>query len=183
MSDLVTMSRDGDVGVITLDNPPVNALGPDVIVGLRTALDALQADSAVRAIVLTGAGKAFCGGADIKEFAKLRSGHIAAADVFNPLLNSLEDSPKPIVAAINGICFGGGLELAMACHYRIAAASAQLGQPEVKLGLIPGAGGTQRLPRLAGVAKAAEMCADRQSDWPPPRRFSSASWTESSSAI
>src|SRR5205814_3588224 len=87
------------------------------------------------------------------------SGKVGAADVFNPLLNALEESPKPIVAAINGTCLGGGLELAMACHYRVASSSAQVGQPEVKLGLIPGAGGTQRLPRLAGVAKAAEMCA------------------------
>jgi 3-hydroxyacyl-CoA dehydrogenase len=157
--DPVTMSRDGDIGIVTLDNPPVNALSPDVIAGLQAAIDTLLAEPAVRAIVLTGAGKAFCGGADIKEFAKLRSGQVAAADVFNPLLNSLEESPKPIVAAINGICFGGGLELAMACHYRIAAVMAQVGQPEVKLGLIPGAGGTQRLPRLAGLAKAAEMVA------------------------
>lgn len=159
MSDPVTVSREGDVAVITLDHPPVNALGPAVIAGIRSAFDALQADPAVRGIVLTGAGKAFCGGADIKEFAGLRSGAITAADVFNPLLNRLEDSPKPVVAAINGACLGGGLELAMACHYRIAAASAQVGQPEVKLGLIPGAGGTQRLPRLAGFAKAAELCA------------------------
>jgi 3-hydroxyacyl-CoA dehydrogenase len=159
VNDPVTLVRDGDVGIITFDNPPVNALSSGVIAGLRAALDAVQADAVVRAIVLTGAGKAFCGGADIKEFAKLRTGHVAAADVFNPLLNSIEESPKAIVAAINGICFGGGLELAMACHYRLAAATAQVGQPEVKLGLIPGAGGTQRLPRLAGLARAAEMCA------------------------
>jgi 3-hydroxyacyl-CoA dehydrogenase len=159
VNDSVTMSREGDVGVVAVDNPPVNALSPAVIAGLRSALDTLLAEQSVRAIVLTGAGKAFCGGADIKQFANLRAGQLAAADVFNPTLNSIEDSPKPIVAAINGICFGGGLELAMACHYRIASATAQLGQPEVKLGLIPGAGGTQRLPRLAGVARAAEMCA------------------------
>ncbi len=159
MNDFVTLSRDADVGIITIGNPPVNALSGEVIAGLRTAVESLLADASVRAIVLTGAGKAFCGGADIKEFAKLRSGKVAAADVFNPLLNALEESPKPIIAAINGICFGGGLELAMACHYRIAVGTAQVGQPEVKLGLIPGAGGTQRLPRLASIAKAAEMCA------------------------
>jgi 3-hydroxyacyl-CoA dehydrogenase len=159
MDDLVITQRNGDVGVITLNNPPVNALSPGVIAGIRAAFDSFASDSAVRAIVLGGAGKAFCGGADIKEFAKLRSGQVAAADVFNPLLNALEESPKPIVAAINGVALGGGLELAMACHYRLASPSAQLGQPEVKLGLIPGAGGTQRLPRLAGIAKAAELCA------------------------
>jgi 3-hydroxyacyl-CoA dehydrogenase len=159
VSDLVTSSRDGDIGVITLNNPPVNALSPAVVASIRDAFKAVAADSAIRAIILTGAGKAFCGGADIKEFAKLKPGELAAADVFNPWLNAIEESPKPVVAAINGVCLGGGLELAMACHYRIAAPSAQVGQPEVKLGLIPGAGGTQRLPRLAGIAKAAEMIA------------------------
>jgi 3-hydroxyacyl-CoA dehydrogenase len=159
VSDLVNVSRDGDVGIITIDNPPVNALSSEVIAGLRAAFGAFLADLAVQAFILTGTGRAFCGGADIKEFAHLRSGKVTAGDVFNPLLNSMEESAKPVVAAINGICFGGGLELAMACHYRIASASAQVGQPEVKLGLIPGAGGTQRLPRLAGLAKAAELCA------------------------
>jgi 3-hydroxyacyl-CoA dehydrogenase len=159
MGDLVTTTRDGDVGVLTLTNPPVNALSPAVIGDLRTTFESLAADPSVRAIVLTGAGKAFCGGADIKQFAALRSGGVAAANVFNPLLNALEESAKPVVAAINGTCLGGGLELAMACHYRLAAPTAQVGQPEVKLGLIPGAGGTQRLPRLVGVAKAAELCA------------------------
>src|SRR5581483_1254684 len=155
----VTVTRDGDVGVVTLANPPVNALGPAVLAGLRAAFDELTADPAVRALVITGAGKAFCGGADIKEFDKLRSGQAATGDIFNPLLNAIEQSPKPVVAAINGVALGGGLELAMACHYRLAAPTAQVGQPEVKLGLIPGAGGTQRLPRLAGIIKAAELCA------------------------
>jgi 3-hydroxyacyl-CoA dehydrogenase len=159
MADPVQISRDVDVGVITLNSPPVNALGPELIAGIRAAFDLLVGDATVRAIVLTGAGKAFCGGADIRQFAGLRDGKLSAADIFNPLLNALEDSPKPVVAAIHGVCLGGGLELAMACHYRLATPTSQLGQPEVKLGLIPGAGGTQRLPRLAGVAKAAEMIA------------------------
>jgi 3-hydroxyacyl-CoA dehydrogenase len=159
MSDLVTLTRDGDVGVITLNNPPVNALSPDVLAGLQASLQAALADNAIRAVVLAGAGRTFCGGADIKEFGKITSGRSNAADVFNPLLNALEESPKPVVCAIQGTCLGGGLEMAMACHFRVAAPSAQVGQPEVKIGLIPGAGGTQRLPRLAGVAKAAEMCA------------------------
>lgn len=159
MNDLVATSRHGDIGVITLNNPPVNALNPAVISAIQKALDPMLQDSAIRGVVITGGGRAFCGGADIKEFDKIRTGGTKVGDVFNPLLNGIEESPKPIVAAINGTCLGGGMELALACHYRIALASAQLGQPEVKLGLIPGAGGTQRLPRLAGVAKAAEMCA------------------------
>src|SRR5947209_8899350 len=159
MSDLVTLTRDGDVGVITLNNPPVNALSPDVLAGLQASLQAALADDSLRAVVLAGAGRTFCGGADIKEFGKITSGQSRVGDVFNPLLNALEESPKPVVCAIQGTCFGGGLEMAMACHYRVAAPSAQVGQPEVKIGLIPGAGGTQRLPRLAGIAKAAEMVA------------------------
>src|SRR4051812_5563780 len=111
MADPVTVTRDGDVGVVTLNNPPVNALGPAVLAGLRAAFDQLLADPAVRAVVVTGAGKAFCGGADIKEFDKVRSGASTVGDVFNPLLNAIEDSPKPIVAAINGVALGGGLEL------------------------------------------------------------------------
>jgi 3-hydroxyacyl-CoA dehydrogenase len=159
MSEPVTLRGDGDVAVITIDNPPVNALSPDVIAGLRNHVAAAVKDGAVRAIVLTGAGRNFCGGADIKEFGKIVAGQSRVGDVFNPLLNAIEESPKPVVCAIQGTCFGGGLELAMACHHRVATPSAQVGQPEVKIGLIPGAGGTQRLPRLAGVAKAVEMCA------------------------
>src|SRR5262245_3659489 len=159
MSDLVTVSRDGDVGVVTLNNPPVNALSPGVIDGLIAALRALRADTAVRAIVLNGGGKIFCGGADINEFGKLTAGKKSLDASFGVMLSALEDNPKPIVCAIHGTAFGGGLETAMACHYRVATPDAQVGQPEVKIGLIPGAGGTQRLPRLAGVAKAAEMCA------------------------
>ena len=112
-----------------------------------------------RRIVLIGGGRTFCGGADIKEFGKLTSGQKPLDVGLDPLLSALEDCPKPVVCAIHGTAFGGGLEMAMACHYRVAAPDAQVGQPEVKIGLIPGAGGTQRLPRLAGVAKAAEMCA------------------------
>jgi 3-hydroxyacyl-CoA dehydrogenase len=159
MSTPVTLHRGGDIAVVTIDNPPVNALSPAVIDGLRTNLDAALKDPAVRGVVLAGAGRTFCGGADIKEFGKITAGKSSAGDFFNPLLNALEESAKPVVAAIQGTCFGGGLEVVMACHYRLAGSAAQVGQPEVKIGLIPGAGGTQRLPRLAGVAKAAEMCA------------------------
>src|SRR5438876_8819304 len=159
MSDLVTLTRDGDIGVVTINNPPVNALSPGVLDGLIAALRTLRADDAVKGIVLNGSGKIFCGGADINEFGKLTSGKKSLDVGFGTLLSELEDNPKPVVCAIHGTAFGGGLEMAMACHYRVATPDAQVGQPEVKIGLIPGAGGTQRLPRLAGVAKAAEMCA------------------------
>jgi 3-hydroxyacyl-CoA dehydrogenase len=159
MIELVSLSRDGDVGVITINNPPVNALSPGVPEGIRSCLDALRADSPVKAVVLIGGGRTFIAGADINEFGKITSGKRKADIGLHALLQALEDCPKPVIAAIHGTAFGGGLETAMACHYRVAVPSAKVGQPEVKLGLIPGAGGTQRLPRLAGVAKAAEMCA------------------------
>jgi 3-hydroxyacyl-CoA dehydrogenase len=159
MSELVKATKYGPVGVITIDNPPVNALRPGVAEGVQTGLTQLLGDDGVRAIVLIGAGRTFPAGADIKEFGKITSGQTSRRLALAPMLQALEDCPKPVIAAIHGTAFGGGLETAMACHYRVAVASAQVGQPEVKLGLIPGAGGTQRLPRLAGLARAAEMCA------------------------
>jgi 3-hydroxyacyl-CoA dehydrogenase len=159
MSDLVTLSRDGDVGVIIVNNPPVNALSPGVPEGIAAAVSALRADPAVRAIVLIGGGRTFIAGADIKEFLKYTSGAGTRDLGIDPMLSALEDCPKPVVCAIHGTALGGGLETAMACHYRVAVPAAQVGQPEVKLGLIPGAGGTQRLPRLAGGVRAAELCA------------------------
>src|SRR5262245_3965345 len=152
----------GGVGVITINNPPVNALSPGVPEGISAAVKRLQDDSAVLAIVLIGGGKTFIAGADIKEFEKITSGQKHDLGAVRGMLAAIEDCPKPVVAAIHGTAFGGGLETALVCHYRVAASSAKVGQPEVKLGLIPGAGGTQRLPRLAGVAKAAEMCAGGQ---------------------
>jgi len=161
-AELVTTTiRDG-VGVITINNPPVNALSPGVPEGITPAVKALQADNSVKAIVLIGGGRTFIAGADIKEFGKITSGQKRDFTPMREMLIALECSSKPVVAAIHGTAFGGGLETALTCHYRVAAASAQVGQPEVKLGLIPGAGGTQRLPRLAGVTKAAEMCAGGQ---------------------
>jgi 3-hydroxyacyl-CoA dehydrogenase len=158
MSDLVTVTRDGNVGVITLNNPPVNALSQALTRAVHAAVQALASDAGISAIVLIGGGKLFCGGADISEFGEMVSGR-KNLDGFPLMLNALENCPKPVVAAIHGTAFGGGLETAMACHYRVVAPGTQVGQPEVNLGLIPGAGGTQRLPRLAGIAKAAEMCA------------------------
>jgi 3-hydroxyacyl-CoA dehydrogenase len=156
--NLVQVTRDSDIAVITIDNPPVNALSPGVPEGIAEALERIANDDEVKAAVIMGADKTFVAGADIKEFGKITSGRPRSAGLL-PLLLQMEDSRKPIVAAIHGSAFGGGLELAMAAHYRVAHPAAQVGQPEVKLGIIPGAGGTQRLPRLAGVAKAVEMCA------------------------
>ena len=146
------------VGVVSVDNPPVNTLGPGVAEGIADAVQSAQSNPEVDALVIIGAGRTFVAGADIQEFVKAAAGEIAMP-VFHPAFDAIEMSAKPVVMAIHGAALGGGLELAMAGHYRVAAAEAQIGQPEVKLGLIPGAGGTQRLPRLAGVAVAAKMCA------------------------
>ena len=160
MSDLVQTSKDGEVGILTVNNPPVNALSPGVPEGIVAGLEEFEKDDSVKAIVLIGGGRTFIAGADIKEFGKITSGgDRRKGPGFLGVLDRMESYSKPIVAAIHGTALGGGLETAMACHYRVAAPSAQVGQPEVKLGIIPGAAGTQRLPRLAGVAKAVEMCA------------------------
>jgi 3-hydroxyacyl-CoA dehydrogenase len=158
MSDLVSLERDGDVAVITINNPPVNALSPGVPEGIAASLEAVRSDAGVRAVVLIGGGRTFIAGADIKEFGKITSGERKRDIGLHPVLNTIENFPKPVVCAIHGQALGGGLETAMACHYRVAASSAKVGQPEVKLGLIPGAAGTQRLPRLVGVPLAAQMC-------------------------
>jgi 3-hydroxyacyl-CoA dehydrogenase len=159
VSDLVTRTQDGDVGIITINNPPVNALSPGVPEGVLACMEVFEKDNAIRAVILIGGGRTFIAGADIKEFGKITSGQKKGVGELLNLIQAVEDSPKPVIAAIHGTAFGGGLEVALGCHYRVALPSAQVGQPEVKLGIIPGAGGTQRLPRLAGVAKAAEMCA------------------------
>jgi 3-hydroxyacyl-CoA dehydrogenase len=157
MTDLVQFTKDNGIAVITINNPPVNALSPGVSEGISEALDQIAQDDSVKAVVLIGGGRTFVAGADIKEFGKMASGKPRGAGLL-PLLLRIEDSSKPVIVAIHGTAFGGGLELAMAGHYRVALSTAQVGQPEVKLGLIPGAAGTQRLPRLAGVARAVEMC-------------------------
>jgi 3-hydroxyacyl-CoA dehydrogenase len=157
MNDLVQFANENGIGVITINNPPVNALSPGIPEGISEALDQIAMDDSVKAAVLIGGGRTFVAGADIKEFGKMTSGKPRGAGLL-PLLLKIEDSAKPVIVAIHGTAFGGGMELAMAGHYRVAVATAQFGQPEVKLGLIPGAAGTQRLPRLAGVVKAVEMC-------------------------
>src|SRR5918911_758812 len=145
--------RDG-VAVVTMENPPVNGLGHELRSGLVAGLDRAAADPAVRAIVIAGAGKAFSGGADIKEF----DGPKALAEpTLHTVIRAVEESPKPVVAAIHGVAMGGGLELALGCHYRVAARGAQIALPEVKLGILPGAGGTQQLPRVVGLEAAVNM--------------------------
>jgi len=146
----------GSVAVITLDNPPVNGLGFDTRRGVADGVDRANADVAVKAIVITGAGRAFSGGADIKEFGSPKA--IAEPNLLS-LIKLVEASPKPTIAAINGTCMGGGLELSLGCHYRVAAPKVPVALPEVKLGLVPGAGGTQRLPRVLGVETALNMIA------------------------
>lgn len=159
MSELVSLEKDGEIAVITVNNPPVNALSPGVPEGIAQHVETAGDDEAVKGIVLIGGGRTFIAGADINEFGKITSGEKKRDVGLHPMLNSMEDCPKPIVAAIHGTALGGGLEIAQACHYRVAVPAAKVGQPEVKLGIIPGAAGTQRLPRLAGVPKAAELCA------------------------
>jgi 3-hydroxyacyl-CoA dehydrogenase len=145
---------DRSVAVITFSHPPVNGLSHSLRTGIADALARAQSDDSVRAVVLTGGGGLFSGGADIREFGTPAS---TADPTLRQLVQRIETSAKPVVASITGTCLGGGLELAMAAHYRVATADAKLGLPEVKLGLLPGAGGTQRLPRLVGVARAIEM--------------------------
>jgi 3-hydroxyacyl-CoA dehydrogenase len=150
----------GRVALITIDNPPVNALGPGVLEDLEAAVARAAADTGAAAIVVVGAGETFVAGADINVFRTLatRDAALERTELFHRQLYTIESASKPVVAAIHGNALGGGLELAMACHYRVAAAGARVGQPEVLLGLIPGAGGTQRLPRLGGVERALDMC-------------------------
>lgn len=162
MSQLVRYEVRDQVAIITIDNPPVNALGPGVPEGISEAIERAGNDPAADAIVMIGAGTTFIAGADINIFKQLktREQSIERSHAVHTRLKKIEDVGKPLVAAIHGHALGGGLEFAMACHYRVAVHSAKVGQPEVLLGIIPGAGGTQRLPRLCGAALAVEMCTD-----------------------
>ncbi|MEM8578169.1 MAG: 3-hydroxyacyl-CoA dehydrogenase NAD-binding domain-containing protein [Pseudomonadota bacterium] len=152
MSDKIAYSRQGDIAVLTVQNPPVNALSQAVRQGLWDGMDRAEADDGVRAVLIVGEGRAFFAGADITEFGKPpMEPHLPM------LINRIEQSPLIVVASMHGVSLGGGLEVAMGCHYRIAVPSAKVGLPEVHLGLIPGAGGTQRMPRLTGVEKGLEV--------------------------
>lgn len=144
----------GNIAVIRLDNPPVNGLGLELRRGIVNGIQQAEADDAVKAVVLIGSDRAFSGGADISEFGSPKA---FAEPNLNTVVNYVESSRKPVIAAISGACMGGGLELALGCHYRIAKPDAQIALPEVKLGLLPGAGGTQRLPRVIGAEHAVNM--------------------------
>jgi 3-hydroxyacyl-CoA dehydrogenase len=160
MADLIHYAVRDRVAVLTIDNPPVNAMGPGVLEGIEENVARANHDPDVIAVVLIGAGTTFIAGADIKIFGtlKTREQSLARSEGTHARLKRIEDSRKPLVAAIHGNALGGGLEVAMSCHYRIIAPDAKVGQPEVLLGIIPGAGGTQRLPRLCGAELAIEMC-------------------------
>src|SRR3954452_16039516 len=150
----VSTRKHGDVLIVLSNNPPVNALSTAVRQGLVDAIAEAEADESVNAVVIVCEGQTFFAGADITEFGKPPQQPWLPA-----VVDAIENCSKPVVAAIHGTALGGGLEVALACHYRVADPSAKLGTPEVKLGLLPGAGGTQRLPRVAGVRNALEMCA------------------------
>ncbi|MGF6508310.1 3-hydroxyacyl-CoA dehydrogenase NAD-binding domain-containing protein [Paraburkholderia sp. 32] len=150
--DVVTRELRGDILVVTLDNPPVNALGVHVRRGLLAAIKAAEVDTAIAAVLIVGAGRNFIGGADIREFGKL-----PMPPSLTNVCNLIESCSKPVVASIRGAALGGGLEVALAAHYRLAVSGAKLGLPEVTLGLLPGAGGTQRAPRLIGAAAALDL--------------------------
>jgi 3-hydroxyacyl-CoA dehydrogenase len=149
-----TYQEHGDIGVITLNNPPVNGLGHATRAGIVDGVGRALENPAIKAIVITGAGKGFSGGADIREF---NSPKAMQEPSLHTVIRVIEEADKPVIAAIHGIAMGGGLELALGCHYRVATAGAQIALPEVKLGILPGAGGTQRLPRVLGVEMALNM--------------------------
>ena len=148
----ISTTRHHDILVVTSNNPPVNALGAAVRQGLVAAIEQAESDDAIKAVVIRCEGQTFFAGADITEFGKP-----PVMPWLPEVVDRIENCTKPVVAAIHGTALGGGLEIALGCHYRVAVPTAKLGVPEVKLGLLPGAGGTQRLPRVAGVPKALEM--------------------------
>ena len=152
MTSPISTARHGDILIVTSNNPPVNALGAAVRQGLVAAIEQATGDDAIKAVVIACAGQTFFAGADITEFGKP-----PVMPWLPEVVDAIENCPKPVVAAIHGTALGGGLEVALGCHYRVAVPSAKFGVPEVKLGILPGAGGTQRLPRVAGVPKALEM--------------------------
>ncbi len=159
MGQYLNVAVDSKVATVTINNPPVNALGPDVLKELEATMDELAGKKDVKVIILTGTGPVFIAGADIKAMAQIQSvadGKKAAGEGQRIFLK-IARMEKPVIAAINGVCLGGGMELAMACHIRMCSDRARLGQPEINLGIIPGFGGTQRMSRLAGRGKAIEL--------------------------
>jgi len=160
MSDgKITYRVENRVAFVTINNPPMNALSRDVFLEIDKAFSEIDANDGIKAVIFSGEGRAFIAGADIRMLQAVK-GAAEAKDltrIFHRTLNKMEELRKPIIAAIHGFCLGGGLELALACHMRVAGEKAQFGVPEIKLGVFPGAGGTQRLPRVVGKAKALEM--------------------------
>ncbi len=164
MSDalkFIKLKVEEGVAIITIDRPPVNALSTETMTEINTVLESCEKDSQVKVLVVTGGGSfAFVAGADVKEINTINSeaeGARLAADG-QKIINRIENSKKPVIAAINAVCLGGGNELALACHIRVCSDRAKFGQPEINLGIIPGFGGTQRLARLCGIARARELC-------------------------
>ena len=162
MTNPITTRRHGDILIILSNNPPVNALGAAVRQGLVAAIEEAEGDDSVKAVVIACEGQTFFAGADVSEFGTPKAFELP---MLPQVVDRIEACSKPVVAAIHGTALGGGLEVALGCHYRVAVPSAKLGVPEVKLGLLPGAGGTQRLPRVAGVKRALEMCATGTPLW------------------
>ena len=158
MPDFVRTTTLDSIAVLEVDNPPVNALSPGVPEAIVRGLDAAERDPAIDAVIIRGAGRTFIVGADLAMLQRAAHGELDAACDMHDFLARIEDCSKPVVMALHGNALGGGLEVAMAGHYRVATPDAKLGQPEVNLGIVPGAEGTQRLPRLVGVEKALEMC-------------------------
>jgi len=155
---MITLEKNDGIAVLTINNPPMNVLCSELLLKLKGAIEDIKADKTVKAVVLTGAGRAFVAGADIKEMMDLDSEKAHEfATLGQGVFNMIEDLPVPVIAAVNGFALGGGTELAMSCDIRIASEAAKFGQPEVSLGVIPGFGGTQRLPRLVGPGKAMEL--------------------------
>ena len=159
MGQFVTGQVEGNVATIVISNPPKNLLTSTVLAELEEVIDAFSGDHAIKSIILTGGGSLFIAGADIKEIMAIsgREKGEAISKRGHAILNKIELMPKPVIAAITGFCLGGGLEIALACHMRIAGDRTRIGLPEINLGIMPGFGGTQRLPRLVGIAKAMEL--------------------------
>ena len=157
---MISLEQDGPLAIITLTNPPLNVLHPQMVAELDACFTALATDAAVVVAIIVGQGdRAFCAGFDIREFPRMMEpgGAEVLTNQLHAGLSKIANLGKPTIAAVNGLALGGGLEVAMACDIRLVAANAQLGQPEIKLGLFPGAGGTQRLPRLVGAGRAKEL--------------------------
>ncbi|MGZ9274626.1 MAG: enoyl-CoA hydratase-related protein [Nitrospira sp.] len=156
---MLSCNIDGAVATLLINRPPANTLTPELLAELSTAVDQLVKDDAVKVVVLTGTGRFFIAGADIRLLASISSSREGGTIALQgqAILNQIEALEKPVIAAINGACLGGGLELAMCCHIRLVAEGSRLGQPEINLGIMPGFGGTQRLPRIVGQSKAIEL--------------------------